>query len=210
MVDDADPVAHVLGDLEDVGGEEDRRAPPGHLPQDVFDQPGRPRVEADRRLVQQEHPGIVNQGCRQGGLLAHAMAVGVDRIVAGPGQVEHAQQFLAAPRHLRSLEAVQVADKLEQLTPGELGVQVGLVGNEAGRRFGLDRLGLYVVSRHVHASAGRLEQPDDHPDGGRLPGAVRPQEAEDLAGVDTKVDVIHGQLVAVTFHQVLRFKERAG
>ena len=44
----------------------------------------------------------------------------------------------------------------------------------------------------LDAAAGGLQQGGEHFDRGRLAGAVRPQERDDLAPLDFKGDVVHG------------------
>ena len=100
VVDDADPVAHALGDFQDVGGEEDRRAAVRQLAQDVLDQAGGLGVEPDGGLVEDEDFGVVNQRGRERGLLLHAVAVGVDQVVAHIRQVEQAQELVNPVFHL--------------------------------------------------------------------------------------------------------------
>ena len=47
-----------------------------------------------------------------------------------------------------------------------------------------------VVTRHPGGAGGGREQRGEHVDGGRLAGAVGPQEAVDLAGLDLEVDAV--------------------
>ena len=75
LVDDADAVAHALGNFQDVRGEEDGGAAFGHLAQDILDQPGGLGVQPDGRLIQYQHFRIVDQGGSQSSFLLHAMAV---------------------------------------------------------------------------------------------------------------------------------------
>ena len=190
-----------------MGGEKDRRAATGHLAQDILDQAGGLGVQPDGGLIQHQYFGVVHQGGSQRGLLLHAVAVRVDGVVAGLGQVEQAQQLVDPPRHLGFLQLVQVADESQQLAAGELGVQVGGIGDEAAGGLGLQRLGLHIVARHAHAARGGLEQADDHLDRSCLSGAVGAEEAEHLPAAHREADVVHRQLLAVALDQVLGFDE---
>ena len=58
------------------------------------------------------------------------------------------------------------------------------------------RLGGDVVAGDDGPPAARREQRAQHPDGGGLPGRVRPEEAVDLAGVDFEVEAVDGGEVA--------------
>ena len=207
FVDDPDAVAHALGDLQDVGGEHDRRAAVCQLAQDILDQARGLRVQPHGRLIEHEHPGIVHQRRGQGGLLLHAVTVGIDRIVCRSGQVEHAQQLIDAARRLVAVEVVKIADKTEQFAPGQFGIQVGGVGHVTAGGFRQPGLCLNIIARDLDRPGGGLEQTDDHLDGGGLPGAVRTEKAEYLAAVHIKTDIIHRDLVAVAFDKIPRFDQ---
>src|SRR6185503_18486181 len=53
----------------------------------------------------------------------------------------------------------------------------------------------------------RLHQPDDHPEGRRLAGAVPPQETDDLAGIDLEAHSVHDFTVAVDLGDSLHAEE---
>ena len=77
--------------------------------------------------------------------------------------------------------AVQRGGEAEELAAGELVVDEGPVGDEPEARLGLERLRVDVDAAHLDRAARRPEDPGDHPDGGGLAGAVRAQQAEQLA-----------------------------
>ena len=52
--------------------------------------------------------------------------------------------------------------------------------------FGIVKVGV----EDSHGTAGRCEQAGEHLDGGRLAGPVGTEEAEELAGLDTEVELI--------------------
>src|SRR5262249_60109342 len=47
----------------------------------------------------------------------------------------------------------------------------------------------------------RLGEPEEHEDRRRLPGAVLAEEAEDLAGADVQLEVVHRDEVAIALAQ---------
>ena len=53
------------------------------------------------------------------------------------------------------------------------------------------------------AAAGRAQERRQHADGGRLAGAVRAEEAEDLAFLDVEVDAVDGADVGREAHERL-------
>ena len=74
MVDDRDPVAQLVGLGHVVGREEDRPARDRGLPgeDELADRTGRGNVEAERRLVEEEDPRVVEQAAGEVHLLALA------------------------------------------------------------------------------------------------------------------------------------------
>jgi hypothetical protein len=61
---------------------------------------------------------------------------------------------------------------------------------------GADRL-QRPAAEHTHRPAGRRDQPQDGVEGGRLAGAVGPQQRHRLAGRDGQGEVVDGECVAV-------------
>ena len=61
-VDDADPVGQLLGDGQQVRRHQDRTTRSGLRQEQILDDTGAARVEADQGLVDDEHLGVVHQG----------------------------------------------------------------------------------------------------------------------------------------------------
>ena len=58
------------------------------LPQDILDLARRLRVQPHRRFVEDQHPGIMDQGRGKGCLLLHAMTVGIERVIRRGREIE--------------------------------------------------------------------------------------------------------------------------
>ena len=191
MIHDPDPVCERRRLVHVVRGQEERHAAVAQLAQAVPDEQPRGRVEAGRGLVEEEHLGRVHQGPRD----HHAL-----RLAAG----EHVGLLLGA---------VEQPELLEQL----VGAAVALARRERrGRRRGRSRLARIESARSrllrcgITASAlrartgsrddvdagdrgGAARRPHarrEHADGRRLPGAVRPEQAEDLLPPDLEADSV--------------------
>jgi hypothetical protein len=63
-------------------------------------------------------------------------------------------------------------------------------------------IALRVQAEHAHRTAVRNPQTADTLDGGRLTGAVRPEDPEDLPLIDIEGDVDHGGGVAVGLRKI--------
>ncbi len=58
------------------------------------------------------------------------------------------------------------------------------------------RLALAIEPEDLRPSARRAAQCEQQPDGGRLSGAVGPEEADHLARVDLEIEMVKGHDVA--------------
>ncbi len=188
-------------------GKHYRRAAVGQLTQNILNQPRRFRVEADGRFIKHQYFGIVHQGGGQRGLLLHAVAVRVECLIGGIGQVEHAQQLVNAVCHQLAIHVVQIADKAQQFAPGQFGVKIGRIGHIAAGGFGKQRLSLDIVPGHFDRARSRFQQPDNHLDRGGFARSVGPEEAENFPGAHFKADVVDGHEFAVFFDEVVGFDQ---
>ena len=58
-----------------------------------------------------------------------------------------------------------------------------------------------VALLELHRAFVRLDHPDDHVEGGGLAGAVRAEQADDLAGADLDGDAVDHPALAIFLHQ---------
>ena len=79
------------------------------------------------------------------------------------------------------LAALEVDEVVEHLLAGERVVQRDAPGQVAGQPPDLDRVGDDVHAEHAGTAAGGVQEAEERADRRRLAGAVRAQEAEDLA-----------------------------
>ncbi len=98
--------------------------------------------------------------------------------------------ILAEPVLFR--HAVDVADEVEVLEAGQSLVNRRKIRNIGRHLLGLERLRGHVVPFDHDPPRVGPQQSDDHLEGRRLPGPVRPQEPEDLAGLDRQRQVVDG------------------
>ena len=84
-LDDADPVAQLLGDLQAVRRHEHRGAVGGEVAEDALQQPRAARVHAHRRLVDDQDARRVHQRRGHDQALLHAVRVALRQLVAPLG-----------------------------------------------------------------------------------------------------------------------------
>ena len=123
----------------------------------------------------------------------HATRVGADPALGGLRQPDPAQQISGALAPLDAIEAMEGRLQPDQLLAGHQRIERGLLQCDADRRSDVGALGDDVVTRDPRATTGRAQQRGQHPDGGRLAGAVGTEERVDLSLGDFDVDPGHGQ-----------------
>ncbi len=192
MVDDGDPIA-ILGLVPVVGGHEDSDAGLVAQRPDVFpDGVERLGIEPKRRLVEEEHPGVVQQPA--GDLQPPLNAAGKGAYegvppVRQPDDVEKAFDALVADA---SRDVVEHGVGPQVLVGREPVVERGVLEHHADglpHAFGLAN---DVEPGKLGSAPCRPEQGREHVDGRALAGAVGAEKAEDLARVDVEIDGVDG------------------
>src|SRR5262249_33539310 len=97
------------------------------------------------------------------------------------------------------------AGEVQEVLPSrQIPVKVGGLHDRADMRHGPGEIVRKVEPPDPDGPAIRPRQPDEHPDRGRLAGAVGAQEAKDLSGVEVEGDVRDGLSPAEALRQPLR------
>src|SRR6185436_6310261 len=112
-------------------------------------------------------------------------------LIAAAFQPRSLHRLADARAALGARYAVDAGVEAQVLGDGQVLVQAEALGHVADAL--LDAFGVArdVVADDAAAAPGRIEDPAQHPDGGRLAGAVRAQHAEDLAAVHGQRHVAH-------------------
>ena len=129
--DDAEPVAELVGLLEVLRREEDRRALVAQAADLVPQRQARGRVQAGRRLVEEQHLGLVDERHREVQAAAHAAGVRRDAAVGGAGQADALDELRAAGAHRARRDAVQRGLQLDELRAGHEPVERRLLQRDA-------------------------------------------------------------------------------
>jgi hypothetical protein len=122
------------------------------------------------------------------------------------GELEFLEQRLAALG--RTLDVEEPGGQRKVLAHGQVLEQVRLVGEPGEDALGLDGVGAQVVAVDHDRPGGRREDTDDAAQRGGLAGAVRADQAENLAGRDREVEVLHGNEVSVVLGEALDLDQR--
>src|SRR5580704_3673756 len=202
VVDDGDPVA-VLRLVHVVRGQEDRDVlalfqvvdvvPDGH--------PGL-RVESDRRLIEEQHPGRVQQAARDLQPALHAAGVGGDHAAPPVPQPDHLEHLTQPRRERRLGHAVEVRVEAQVLLPGQVAVQGGVLEHQADVAAHGVPFPHHVMTGDPGGTRGRVRQGAQDLDRGGLALPVRPEETEGLSDGYLEVDAAHGIDLAVPLGQL--------
>jgi hypothetical protein len=120
----------------------------------------------------------------------HPTGVGADLAVGRGGEPDALEQLLGAAPALVARDPVQGHLEAQVLAPGQERVERRLLERRPDRRAHLRPLLHDVEAGDARAPRRRREQRRQHVHGGRLAGAVRAEEAVDLAGRDRQVDPV--------------------
>jgi hypothetical protein len=195
-VDDGDARAELVGFLHVLRGQEDRRPGCVQLSYLLPQRGAGVGIEARGGLVEEHHLGLVHQGEGQVEPSLHPSRVRGHTPVRCPGQADRVKKPRRPLSTFGGIDPVQDGLEMEQLASAHQRVERRLLEGHADRSPNRVGLGGHVVARHPGSSRGRLQQGGEHAHRGRLPGAVGPEEPEDLAAPDPEIDAVHGDDVA--------------
>ncbi len=203
LLNDADAVTHLLRDFERVRAHENRHAALAHAPKDVLDQPCAARIEPHHRFVHTHRLRSMEERRAHDEPLLHAVREALDQLVLPLRQLEQLEHLVHAAGDLAVGHSIETGVKGQELSRGELVVDERPIGDETQGALRRLRLALHVVVVDDDPAGRGLQQPGNHSHRRRLAGAVRTEEAVDLAGLDAEADAIDGLELAVGLDEVL-------
>src|SRR5256885_5285756 len=147
---------------------------------------------ADRRLVKEHDRRVVQEPAGDVQALAHTARVALAPLLLASGQPDELEQ-LGDPRALLlRRHRVELGEVAEVVETGEALVEPALAAEDVADPLAhLARVLDHVEPEHARRARGRDQQRDQHLDRGRLAGAVRSEEAEELALGDLEGDAPH-------------------
>src|ERR1035441_4253147 len=198
-VHDGHAIAKLLRLLQVMRGEEQGCAIVGPQIDQMFpNSVARNRIQADRRLIEEQHARPVQRGLGDFQAADHAARVVAYQAAAVGGQT-HELQCLGDPRLLLATrQVVELGEDQQVLIPGERTVHRDRLRHIADSAANVHRLGVYGETRHARFARGGWQQRGEHLDRGGLAGPVGAEQAEDLTGIDGQSYGIHRRKCAET------------
>src|SRR6185436_20942474 len=146
-------------------------------------------IDAGGGLVEEEHARLVHDGrAERDALLPAAGQAARDLLVPAlePRERQHPADLLLA---LAVRNSVDAGEELEVLPHGQVVVEGEPLGHVADALADVLRAEVAALARQPDLAAAGIEQAAQHLDGGRLAGAVRAEQAVDLAVPDLEAHV---------------------
>ena len=138
--------------------------------------------------------GLLHQDLGEPQALAHAAREGGDALVGHLVELHALERRGDLPLALGSRDADQARRVAQVVGGGEVVVEADRVRQIADAALDRERLARRVVAEHARGAGRDLAQAEQHQDGGGLAGAVRAEQAENLAARDRERDVVDGDV----------------
>jgi hypothetical protein len=201
VIDDRDAVA-VLGLVHVVGGQEDRNILAALQVVDVVPdrRPGL-RVQANRRLVEEQHVRRVQQAAGDLQSPLHTARVGADQAVLAVPQAHHVHDLPHPGRHGRAGHPVELGMEAQVLLGGQVSVQGGVLEDQPDVAADRVALGRGIVAGHARGARRSVRERAEDLDRRGLARAVGPEEAESLSPGHLEVNAAYGLDLSVLLGQ---------
>jgi hypothetical protein len=128
--------------------------------------------------------------------------------MAGAGASSGSHTSRATRGQLLAAQTVDPAEELDVLVHRQALVEREALRHVADAALDAFRVAPDVDAAHERGAGGRLQQAAQHPDGGRLAGAVAAQKAEDLSRLHVERHMVDGHEIAEAPRQVANFDRR--
>ena len=186
--DDAHAIAESFHLRQDVARQQNGAPGLLGLADGVLEDRLHQRVEPRGRLVEDQQLDIGRQRRHERHLLSVALRVRPALLA----RVELEPLDQGGPPALDE-PATQPTEQVDDLSTRQVGPQRDVTGDVGESSVQCCRLGPGVATEQPRVTAVRAQQPEEDPDRGRLPRAVRPEEPVHLTGGDRQVESVEGQ-----------------
>jgi len=159
----------------------------------------RSHVQAQGRLVQEEHLGPMQHAAGDLEATLHAAGKAAHRPVGILGQAHALQGLAHAPPPIR--EAVETRLQVQVLAGGELAIQARLLEHHAQAAAHGGPLAHRVRTQDANAALRRQRQGRQDGDGSGLAGSVGSQQTEEGALLHAQIETVERGAIAVTLDQ---------
>jgi hypothetical protein len=192
MVDDGEPLREPVRLIEVLRREEHCRTSSRDAAHEVPHLRPAARIEARRRLVEEEDLRNGDEACRDVDAAPLTAGVGQHLPASGVGQTERVEQLGGALSRGAPRQSEQPAHEHEILVPREILVDGRVLAGQAHLLPHRARLTHHVVAEDGRGARGGFEQRGEDADGGGLARAVGAEQTVHRSFTDTEVHAIQG------------------
>src|ERR1035438_6444643 len=208
-VHDRQAVTIFLRLLQVMRGEEQGGAVVGAQIDQMFpNSVTRNRIQADRRLIEEQHARPVQRGLGDFQAADHAARVVAHQAAAVGGQTHELQCLGDARLSLATRQVVELGEDQQVLVTGERTIHRDRLRHIANGAANVHRLRGYGETGHTRLARGGWQQRGEHLDRGGLARPVRAEQGEDLTGIDRQGYGIHRRECAETAGKGLNIQNR--
>ena len=203
--EDPHPVAQGLDLGEDVRREDDRHPPVGETPDEIPHVAYPCRIESRGGLVEQEQLGVAQERRGDPQALPHAVRVAGDLVSRAVAELDGLEHGVDPPP---STATVVCGQQLEVLASRQIRIEPRLLDEARDAVEPPGTVDERLMPEQAHSTLVRPDQSEQHPQGCRLPGAVRAEISVDIAALHGQVDVVDRDDVAVALDEAARLDGR--
>ncbi len=207
-VDDDDGGGEVVGLIEILRRQHDVGPPPAHVVDGVPHLVAAPRVEAGRRLVEQQQPGRADEARPEVEPPSHPAGIGPDLAVGGLHQIHLLEDPRGRGHRLGAALAVQAGHHDEVLPAGHHLLDGGGLAGETDHAADGHRVASDVMAVDGERAAVGRDEGGHHADERGLPRAVGPEDGHRLAGRQGEGQVGEGQDLPELLGEAIGLDER--
>ena len=200
-------IAQPLGLVHVVGRQHDAEAFGAQPVDQVPHRHTSLRVQTRRWLVEKQQARPVHQRTRDHQPSAKAAGQRLGLVAGVRREREALEQLVDAPAHLERSGPEVAGRDLEILAHREIAVERVVLRTHA--QLPLEAIEITRDVRALEADRAGVgaQKAVEHPERGRLAGAVRAEQPEHLPGVTDQIDAIHDQTPAQTLDERARFEQ---
>ncbi len=189
VIENHDAIADVFHIGEEMGGKQNGFSALRECDDEVLHLVAADGVEARGGFVEDDEVGIVDERLGQSDAPHHSFGELADRSPSRVSEADHFEELCDARAAHRRGEVEKFAVEVERFLGGQIGVEIGFLGEIAHARLGLHIA--RVLSQNAEGALGGVEEAEQHLDGGAFAGAVWAEEAEDFAPPHFEGDLLH-------------------
>lgn len=166
------------------------------------------RIDTGGRLIEEEHFRLVQDGTGERQALLEAERQVLRRHVVDGAEIEDLSHELDSLALSGAGKAVDAREEIQVLQDAQIAVEGEFLRHVAEPVARLGGVAPQIEAGDASFAGGRLQKPAQHLESGRLAGAVRPEQAENLTARDVEGDVVGSGEIAEALCESACFDHR--